>query len=289
MSKTMNNGKSNSTQIIAKSADMKKSVAGEPKASPLSVTLARLGAHFDEERTRFAKFAAQQAEPVYRDVAADLYRHWWRWNVTYFRGHLKEPHLTIGRTGPRALGFCKPLTDFGAVLQITFNERVVFGDHKMVRNAWPAEGLKRFIRDILLHELIHQWQFESAGDAERSYHGHGRLFCQQCNRIGEDLGLAEVVVRRRGRKHADRPLCSQWPHCVRPPGFYLGDVEEPEQQSSNRERRIHYPDYFILLEAILGYIQAGRVAQLEALLEDELDLIRERRRLGAFKFRSIFT
>jgi hypothetical protein len=252
------------------------------------VTSSTSGEAFDEERIRFAKFAARQAEPVYRDVAAELYRCWWRWNVQYFRGRLKEPHLTIGITGPRALGFCKPITDFGAILQITLNQRVVFGAHRIVHAAWPSDGLKLFIRDILLHEVIHQWQFEIAANHEKSYRGHGPRFCGQCNRIGEDLGLPPVVVRRRGEKHADRPLCTQWPHCVRPPGFYLDDVEETPRRRPKKESPVHHPDYLMLIETILDYIRAGQVRTLEAVLEEELQRIHERRKLGALKFRSVF-
>ena len=49
---------------------------------------------------------------------------------------------------------------------------------------------------------------------ESSYHHHGPVFTDHCNRIGALLGLPEVVVRNRGGKKL--PKSAQWPHCVRP-------------------------------------------------------------------------
>jgi hypothetical protein len=46
------------------------------------------------------------------------------------------------------------------------------------------------------------------------------VFTGHCNRIGKSLGLDDVVVRNRGG--AKLPKSAQWPHCVAPPGRYLG-------------------------------------------------------------------
>ena len=46
------------------------------------------------------------------------------------------------------------------------------------------------------------------------------MFTDHCNRIGQKLGLDEVVVRNRGGKKL--PKAAQWPHCVAPPDRYGG-------------------------------------------------------------------
>ena len=257
--------------------------------SRLTVTLPAPVETLDAERIRFAEFAAKEAEPVYRQVAADLYRHWGRVNVHYFGGRLKEPHFTLGVTGPRSFGFCKALTDFGASLQITVSFRVVFGQHRLMRVAWPSQGIKRFVRDIVLHEVVHQWQHEVLANPESAYHGHGPRFCAECNRIGEELGLPAVIVRRRGQKGSGQPLCSEWPYSVRPEGFYLGDLDESPWRRRKRKRPRHDPDYLLLLEAILSYLRDGRVQELKEVLEAELELVYERRRHGVLEFPSILS
>ena len=40
--------------------------------------------------------------------------------------------------------------------------------------------------------------------------------------IGQKLGLPPVRASRNRGKDADLPSCAQWPHCVRPEGYYLG-------------------------------------------------------------------
>jgi hypothetical protein len=39
-----------------------------------------------------------------------------------------------------------------------------------------------------------------------------------CNTIGADLGLDPVIVRN--RKNKRDPICSRWPHNVRPDSHY---------------------------------------------------------------------
>lgn len=82
---------------------------------------------FKTERTRFAAFAARDAEPGLRDVFADLYRHWAHWNKEFFENRLREPHLTFGSVGPHRLGFAKPITDWGAFIQITIKGNLLEG------------------------------------------------------------------------------------------------------------------------------------------------------------------
>jgi hypothetical protein len=54
------------------------------------------------------------------------------------------------------------------------------------------------------------------------------VFTDHCNRIGAELGLAEVVVRNRGGKKL--PKAAQWPHCVVPPERYGGAYRLPHRE-----------------------------------------------------------
>ena len=85
-------------------------------------------------------------------------------------------------------------------------------------------GCIRFTADVLLHESIHQYMLEVAGNPEPSYHGHGPGFTAWCNLIGAAYGLPAVVTRN--RQGSDLPRSAQWPHNVRPAGYYLGAYEE---------------------------------------------------------------
>lgn len=227
------------------------------------------------ERTRYTSFATDKSEPVYREPMSALYESWRGHNAEFFDQRLKEPHLTFGVTPPRALAFCKSLTDWGAELQITLNSRLITGRHPLIRNRWPAEGVKRFLADVLLHEMFHQFAFEVTGKHERSYRGHGPAFTRTCNRIGHQIGLPPVIVRRRGSKDADKPLASHWPHNVRPDDFYLGDVNiKPSRLGRVAPNRI--PDWVQLFQNILAFIDEGRIDELRRLVEDELDRYRTR-------------
>jgi len=176
------------------------------------------------ERQRNRDFAVYDSEPAFRLPLTDLYNCWEEWNKRFFSARLALPHLCIDPTPPRCLGDTRSWTGSGAEIQITISQAVVFGSHRVVVNRWPAEGTKRFIRDILAHEMIHQYQFEVSGNHEAGYRGHGPEFAARCNCIGEEWGLTPVMPRRRGRRDAERAIANFWPHNVRPPDFYAPDI-----------------------------------------------------------------
>lgn len=90
-----------------------------------------------------------------------------------------------------------------------------------------AEGRRRFVDDVLLHEQVHQYQQEVSGELDAGYHGHGPAFRDQANRIGGALGLAPVRTSKRRGVDADLPSCAQWPHNVRGSEHYLGAYGAP--------------------------------------------------------------
>jgi SprT-like family len=82
------------------------------------------------------------------------------------------------------------------------------------------EGLRRFLEDVLLHEMIHQYHQEVTGEQYVSYGGHGPAFSAKANEIGEGLGLPRVRRTCKSRD-GEEPSPSQWPHDVRPADYYL--------------------------------------------------------------------
>ena len=105
----------------------------------------------------------------------------------------------------------------------------------------PGEEYKKgrflFVADVALHETIHLWQDEVEGDLEPTYHGHGPLFRDKCNEIGQKLGLPPVRTCKRRGKDAELPSCSHFPHNVRPSGYYQGAyIPEPEEPRPLRGR-----------------------------------------------------
>ncbi|MBI4022268.1 MAG: hypothetical protein HY372_02835 [Candidatus Andersenbacteria bacterium] len=224
----------------------------------------------DAERRSFARFATRHAEPVFRDVSRHLYERWDELNRRYFKRKLKRPHLTFGYTSPRSLAFCSPLTDWGATLQITINQRLILGDHRIVVNPWPAQGVKRFLADVLLHESLHQYHREVTGKTDPGYRGHGTAFAQTCNDIGDQLGLPPVVARRRNRaKDLDKPICNYWPHNVRPPDFYSPDIDT-EVIVARRVKPRHVPNDAIFIESLRALLDEHRYSELREALDAEL-------------------
>ncbi len=92
------------------------------------------------------------------------------------------------------------------------------------------------VADVLLHEMIHQWQQEVTGDTEEGYHGHGPTFRDKANEIGAKLGLPPVRTCKKRGKDEDLPSCSYWPHGNRPDGYYLGAVVTTSGDTLEQDR-----------------------------------------------------
>jgi hypothetical protein len=185
---------------------------------------AALSGEILSHRRGFERFVLEHAEPWHREHLGRLFKNWRTWNGEHFESRLEPPYLLLAEPStPRRYGDCGPLSGFGGRSQIRIRPSLVRGSHPHVE---PGErfqsGRDRFVDDILLHEMIHQWQFEVLGDSEPAYCGHGPLFRDVANRIGAVLGLSPVRDCKRRGSDRDLPSCSQWPHNVRPEGFYLG-------------------------------------------------------------------
>ena len=174
-------------------------------------------------RVDYWTWVENYADTTSRVSLVALRDHWRDVNTWFFDGRMLEPYVTL--TSPRTpqrYGECCPISSWGSRLEIRLRPSLLYGTRPHMRGgAGFAAGRMQFVKDVLIHEMIHQHIMEhQPGVDEESYHWHGPVFAGHCNRIGEKLGLDEVVVRNRGGKKL--PRAAQWPHCVAPPDRYSG-------------------------------------------------------------------
>lgn len=176
-------------------------------------------------RHDFKSFVLNHAEAWHRQHLIRLYRSWDDWNVEYFAAEMMAPYILLSVPGcPRSLGDCSRTSGFGGRSQIRLRLSLLTGTHPIMQPDAPEEGRFRFVDDVLLHEMIHQWQQEVTGISENSYHGHGRTFRDKCNEISSRLDLPRVGLKTRRGSSSGLPSCNSWPHNVRDDGYYLGAV-----------------------------------------------------------------
>lgn len=184
-------------------------------------------------------------------------------NAEHFGGELPPVVLLLAATSsPRALGDHIRQDEHG----IRYRVRI--------RPSTAKRG-PLFLRDVLLHELVHvaQEHHDEAACADQigepGYRGHGPRFAARCNAIGAKLGLREVAARDRKKKlfSNDEPMpdCAQWPINVRPAGYYGEEPEKPSKPSKPKAEP----------ESDDGASGGGgrggsRVADLEAAIRDAL-------------------
>ena len=151
------------------------------------------------------------------DVVKVLYRLYDEFNADFFAAKLsKDPLILVAPTkSPRAFGDASAADWHGLRSPIRIRPDVF-------RRGGPNLGI-----DVLLHEMVHVWQFEVIKDLELGYQSHGPRFAMRCNEI-RDLVNAKAgrevitsIVMAKGRK--GYPSASQWPCNVRPPGWYEND------------------------------------------------------------------
>jgi hypothetical protein len=174
-------------------------------------------------RTDYWNWVENHADTYKRDTLLALRDYWRHCNIRFFDGIMLEPYITLTEpSAPRIYGQCCSVSSWGSRMEIRLRPSLVIGTHPHMKPGTEfAAGRSQFVKDVLLHESIHQHVIEEQPEVdESSYHGHGPVFTAHCNRIGAMLGLPEVVVRNRGRKKL--PKAAQWPHCVVPPDRYLG-------------------------------------------------------------------
>ncbi len=169
---------------------------------------------------------------------ARLYDLWEQWNEEFFEGRLVPSLVQLAEPGQtRCYGDCSTESGLAGIRsRIRLRPSILAGTLRDLKHgSRNPDSLRRFLEDVLLHEMIHQWHFEVTGQGDQSYSGHGPAFSAKANEIGQRLGLNPV---RRTCKSRDgkEPSPSQWPHNVRPRGYYLGafvpsSTDEPKRVS----------------------------------------------------------
>lgn len=108
----------------------------------------------------------------------ELLEVWRTANAKYFDGKLEQPAILVTAPGsPRALGDYVPKDVNGLESRIRISPAVV--KRGALQRQWT-----------LVHEMIHQWQWEVANlnPMDDGYRGHGAAFCEQANRINRAMG-----------------------------------------------------------------------------------------------------
>jgi hypothetical protein len=158
---------------------------------------------------------------------ARLYDLWEKWNEEFFEGRMVPSLIQLTDPGQtHCYGYCSTYSGLAGIKSsIKIRRSILDGTLRdLEHGSRNPEGLRRFLEDVLLHEMIHQWHFEVTGQGDESYSGHGPAFSATANAIGERLGLPPVGRTCKKRDHEAKGLQSpsQWPHDVRPSAYYLG-------------------------------------------------------------------
>src|SRR5215217_3305901 len=197
-----------------------------------------------ELRAEIFRYSMEQASPAIRPHIEHLCRKWLEFNETYFGGELVPPFLAFEEPGhTTCYGEYSTVSAFGGSGQIQIRPSLLNGTLIDFREGNKnREGLQRFTDEVLLHEMIHQWQVEVHGTVPTEfehYGGHGDTFSSKANEIGARLGLPPVRLRNKkshSRKTAHLPNPSQWPHNVYDPSHYLGAYVPASQDGDARLR-----------------------------------------------------
>jgi hypothetical protein len=155
---------------------------------------------------------------------ARLYDLWEEWNDEFFEGRMVPSLIQLTDPGQtHSYGCCTNFSGLAGIRSaIKIRRSILDGELRDLKHGTRnKQGLRRFLEDVLLHEMIHQWHHEVTGQFDESYSGHGPAFSAKANEMGARLGLP-IVRRTCKSRDGKEPSPSQWPHDVRPDGYYLG-------------------------------------------------------------------
>jgi hypothetical protein len=182
------------------------------------------GTHEEAELRRLIRQYARSQE----GYDARLYDLWDRWNEEFFEGRMVPSLIQLTDPGQtQCYGCCTTFSGLAGIHSaIKIRRSILDGTLRDLKHGnRNPQGLRRFLEDVLLHEMVHQWHHEVTGETDPpDYRGHGPAFSQKVNEIGARLGLPRVGRTRKKRDTEDKglELPQHWPHTVRPDGYYLG-------------------------------------------------------------------
>lgn len=176
-----------------------------------------------QHREEFRVFVINESEENYRGILSRLYENWDTWDNEFFGSEFTTPpYITL--SAPDYIGHFGsygPVSDFGGGPHIKIRPALLGNRHARTRNL-PEEGKILFVRDVLLHQMVHEYLDEVLGLDRKLVQGHGDEFVRKCNQIGEKLGLAPVGTPNPPKSEEKLPSAGYWPHGVRPSGYYGG-------------------------------------------------------------------
>jgi len=178
-----------------------------------------------KHREDFMNYAKMHGQEWYKEYMVRLYDDWDKWNSKYFYDKLVPPYILLtDMQGVRVMGDCSEYSAFGGKSQIRLRKAILTGDFGiMKKGSRDKEGCYRILGDTLLHEMIHQYMQEVEENPENKFKGHGPIFRDHCNRIGEDLGFLEVrTAKQNSKDEKEKPLCAYWPHRENAEEYYMG-------------------------------------------------------------------
>ncbi len=222
-------------------------------------------------REQMRRYILEHSEPWHREHLGHLGRLWEQWNIEHFAAAMVIPTILLSNpTNPRRLGQCGPISGFGCRSEIIIRPSLLVWTHPLVKaGAEYARGRSLFVADVLLHEMIHQWQQEVTGKTEDGNHGHGPGFRDKANEIGAKLGLPKVRTNQKRGKDKDLPSCSQWPH--RPDGFYLGAVVTTSGDTPEEDRPALCKSAAVSLAQRFSVEEIRTIAEIAIQAKEEAD------------------
>jgi hypothetical protein len=194
-------------------------------------------------REQIRRYILEHSESWHREHLGKLAELWGQWNNEHFAAEMVWPVILLNEpSNPRRLGDCASISGMGCRSQIRIRPSLLTGTYPgMNTEAGGAEGRFLYTADVLLHEMIHQWQQEVTGQTEESYHGHGTKFRDKANEIGAKLGLPLVRAKH---ERDNRVLCQYWPHEVRPEDFDRGAFVTTSRDGTDKPKGFFVPEDF---------------------------------------------
>jgi hypothetical protein len=181
-------------------------------------------------RREFREFVTNDSEEKYKENLTMLYEHFDMCNNDHFNSELTTPpYITFSAPDYMGhLGSYSPVSDFGGGAHIKIRPALLGKRHPRTKNM-PEDGKIRFVRDVLLHQMVHEYLDEVIGLDWEFVQSHGDAYLRKCNEIGERMGLGPVGPPNPPKSSEKRYSALYWPHVVRPSGYYGADYEPRKQ------------------------------------------------------------
>lgn len=220
-----------------------------------------------EHREEFKEFVINESDEPYRSILTDQYSTWDKYNHDYFMSEIIDPpYITL--SSPNYIGhlgaYCR-ISDFGGGPQIMIRPGLLGTRHRKTRNM-TEKGKQRFIHDVLLHQMVHQYLDEVVGLDASLVHLHTAAYVTKCNEIGWKMGLEPVGLPYPPKNGPQLPSAMYWPQVVRPYAYYEGAYEPRKKKEDSLDSLVKQFDALSLKKKILFL---NRLRKVEGITFDD--------------------